>query len=70
MTTTSTETEKTRQFREGIEAISKAPDGARKLRFLESVLTGPQPIPRMTDEEVWAKYEEFCKKEAAWTHTA
>jgi hypothetical protein len=59
---TQTETERTREFREGVESIAKAPDGDRKLRFIAAVMAD-RPIPNLTPDEVWRRYAEFCRQE-------
>lgn len=56
--------DETREFIEGLEAIGKHPDGARRLRFVAATMKNPASMPT-TPQETWARYDEFCEKEAA-----
>jgi hypothetical protein len=48
------------EFCDAVEEMKKHPDGERRLRFIMEVMTS-RPIPKMTEEEVWARYAEFGK---------
>ena len=64
--TESRKSEHARQFANGLAAIGKHPDGARKIRFIATMIArmrDGESFGRMTEQEIWRRYEEFCEKE-------